>query len=119
MTSLTRTASGYFRIEDSHSIEEVAAAAEADKASEDSGMTGTETAKLFIPADITLTKLGIIKLNDNRVTAFLNGNSSWPGNYRTEQTSDFKNIYRVYAGGRFLGTATIENGSLVPQKVMG
>jgi tRNA pseudouridine55 synthase len=27
MTSLTRTASGYFRIEDSHSIEEVAAAA--------------------------------------------------------------------------------------------
>ena len=119
MTSLTRTASGYFRIEDSHSIEEVAAAAEADKASEDSGMTGTETAKLFIPADITLTKLGIIKLNDNRVTAFLNGNSSWPGNFRTEQTSDFKNIYRVYAGGRFLGTATIENGSLVPQKVMG
>lgn len=119
MTSLTRTASGYFRIEDSHSIEEVAAAAEADKASEDSGMTGTETAKLFIPADITLTKQGIIKLNDNRVTAFLNGNSSWPGNFRTEQTSDFKNIYRVYAGGRFLGTATIENGSLVPQKVMG
>ena len=119
MTSLTRTASGYFRIEDSHSIEEVAAAAEADRSSENNGVEGSETDKLFIPADITLTKLGIIKLNDNRVTAFLNGNSSWPGNFRTEQTSDFKNIYRVYAGGRFLGTATIENGSLVPQKVMG
>ena len=106
MTALTRTASGFFRIEDSHTIEEIIA-------DED------PLASMLIPADKTLEKLGKIALNDNRITAFRNGNSSWPGNFRTEQTSNFKNIYRVYAGGRFLGTATIENGSLVPQKVMG
>jgi tRNA U55 pseudouridine synthase TruB len=118
MAALTRTSSGYFKIEDSHTIEEVIAAAEADN-------SGNELEKLFIPADITLTKLGIIVLNDKRVTAFLNGNSSWPGNFKVLQESDFRNTYRVYAqpadhseGRAFLGTATLENGSLVPAKVI-
>ena len=150
MTSLTRTASGFFKIEDSHTIDEVIEAAEAGTVSE-----------LFIPADITLTKLGIIELNNNRVTAFMNGNSSWSGNFRIKRPSEFKNVFRVYASagssaglavgstagssvdsiagstsvasagrgsdhngqgdigqrGVFLGTATIENGSLIPQKV--
>lgn len=114
MTSLTRTATGFFKIEDSHTIEEVIAAAEEDRAD-----------KLIITADITLTKLGMIVLNNNRVTAFLNGNSSWPGNFRVMQESGFKNTYRVYAQNAdrrgysdFLGTATLENGSLVPAKVI-
>ena len=139
MTSLTRTASGFFKIEDSHTIDEVIEAAEAGTVSE-----------LFIPADITLTKLGIIELNNNRVTAFMNGNSSWSGNFRIKRPSEFRNVFRVYASagssagsyagstsvasagrsnghsgnadngqrGAFLGTATIENGSLIPQKVI-
>ena len=114
MTSLTRTASGFFRIEDSHTIEEVIKAAEENKADE-----------LVIPADMTLTKLGMIVLNNNRVTAFMNGNSSWAGNFRIMQESGFKNTYRVYAQtadrrgySDFLGTATLENGSLVPAKVI-
>ena len=126
MTALTRTASGYFKIEDSHTIEEVIAAVEADNTFEE----------LLIPADETLTNLGVIVLNNNRVTAFLNGNSSWGGNFRIRQQSEFNNIYRVYAQPadyrngsnkdntqivgnlQFLGTATVENGSLVPQKVI-
>lgn len=139
MTSLTRTASGYFRIEDSHTLEEVIAAAEEDREAENNA---SALEKLIIPADITLTNLGIIELNNNRVTAFLNGNSSWPGNFRVLQKSGFKNTYRVYAqpadwrerpaltdgslpdisrfskNRAFLGTATLENGSLVPAKVI-
>ena len=126
MTALTRTASGYFKIEDSHTIEEVIAAVEADNTFEE----------LLIPADETLTNLGVIVLNNNRVTAFLNGNSSWGGNFRIRQQSEFNNIYRVYAQPadyrngsnkdntqivgnlQFLGTATVENGSLIPKKVI-
>lgn len=110
MTSLVRTASGFFKIEDSYSIEEII------EASEDTDSSDALN-RFFIPADITLTKLGVIELNNNRITAFLNGNSSWPGNFRLKQSSELKGIYRVYADRAFLGTATVENGSLVPQKV--
>lgn len=108
MTELTRTASGFFRIEDSHTIEELAESAE----------------KWLIPADITLEKLGKILLNDNRVTAFLNGNSSWRSGYTITEASEFDGLYRVYPKGAdadgsrpFLGVASIENGSLIPEKV--
>lgn len=108
MTELTRTASGFFRIEDSHTIEELAESAE----------------KWLIPADITLEKLGKILLNDNRITAFMNGNSSWRSGYTITEASEFDGLYRVYPKGAdpdgsrpFLGVASIENGSLIPEKV--
>ncbi|MBE6028044.1 MAG: tRNA pseudouridine(55) synthase TruB [Clostridiales bacterium] len=107
MKELTRTASGFFRIEDSYTIEEVI------NASTDAEKLG----KMTVPPDITLEKLGKVILNDNRVTAFMNGNSTWSSGFRVVERSDFDEIYRVYAGGEFLGSAAIENGSLVPKKV--
>ena len=105
MTALTRTASGYFRIEDSYTIEEIME--EADPLN-----------NMLIPADITLEKLGKIVLNDNRITAFMNGNSSWSNGFRITETSSFDKMYRVYGNNSFLGVAEIENGSLVPKKVI-
>ena len=105
MTALTRTASGYFRIEDSYTIEEI---------------IGTEDPlkTMLIPADITLEKLGKISLNNNRITAFLNGNSSWSNGFRITEPSSFDSLYRVYGNGSFLGIGEVENGSLVPKKVI-
>ena len=105
MTALTRTASGYFRIEDSYTIEEIIEA-------EDPMNT------MLIPADITLEKLGKIELNDNRITAFINGNSSWSNGFRVTEQSSFDGLYRVYGNGLFLGIGEVENGSLVPKKVI-
>ena len=110
MTELTRTASGFFTLEDSHTLEEIIESDSPDN--------------LLIPADITLGKLGIIALNDNRITAFMNGNSSWSSGFTVKEQSDFDNLYRVYpksayagSGRQFLGVASIENGSLIPVKV--
>lgn len=105
MTALTRTASGYFRIEDSYTVEEIMEAED-------------PLVKLLIPADITLEKLGKIALNDNRITAFLNGNSSWGNGFRITQPSSFDVLYRVYGNDAFLGVGAVENGSLVPKKVI-
>ena len=105
MTALTRTASGYFRIEDSYTVEEIMEAED-------------PLGKMLIPADITLEKLGKITLNDNRITAFLNGNSSWGNGFRITQPSSFDVLYRVYGNNAFLGVGAVENGSLVPKKVI-
>jgi len=125
MSALIRTASGYFRIEDSHTLEEVIEAAEkAGKSAEalpalEKKMIQADEMleKLMIPADVTLEKLGKIILNDNRVTAFINGNSTRSGGFRVSKPSCFDELYRVYAENRFLGVAAIENGSLIPKKV--
>ena len=105
MTALTRTASGYFRLEDSYTIEEIIN--EADPLN-----------TMLVPADVTLEKLGKAALNDNRITAFMNGNSSWSTGFRITEPSEFDNLYRVYGKDVFLGVAAVENGSLVPQKVI-
>lgn len=126
MTALTRTASGYFKIEDSHMIEEIIEAAQGGaNGSEGSRSTEEMLEKLLIPADVTLEKLGRVRLNDNRVIAFRNGNSSYATGYRMLQAPDFTDsesngVYRVYSytGNEFLGIASIQNGSLVPQKVL-
>ena len=66
----------------------------------------------------TLIKLGIIELNDNRVTAFINGNDSYSTGYTITQDSVFKNCYRVYNRNAFIGIGSVENDSLKPQKVI-
>lgn len=109
MTALTRTASGYFRIENSHTVDEIIEAAEKKDGSIE---------KMIIPADVTLEKLGIIKLNDNRITAFSNGNSSWSNGYRISEPSEFDGMFRVYGNNVFLGVAEVVNGSLIPRKVV-
>ena len=105
MTALTRTASGYFRLEDSYTVEEII--------NEEDPLN-----TMLIPADITLEKLGKVALNDNRITAFMNGNSSWSTGFRITEPSEFDDLYRVYGNEVFLGVGAVENGSLVPQKVI-
>ena len=115
MSSLERTASGCFRAEDSHGIDELVR------------MTDEELAECMIPMDHTLEKLGTVVLDDNRFTAFINGNPSGTG-YRVVSASDFTageadkyrgcSIYKVYSGGIFLGTGYIKGRDLIPAKVI-
>ena len=105
MTALTRTVSGYFRIEDSYTIDEIVEAEDPMKT-------------MLISADITLEKLGKITLNDNRITAFMNGNSSWSNGFCVTEQSSFDGLYRVYGNSTFLGIGAVEKGSLVPKKVI-
>ncbi len=115
MSSLERTASGYFSIEDAHSIDELVR------------MTDEELADCMIPMDRTLEKLGNVELDDNRFTAFINGNPSGTG-YRVTAESEFRagdgdkyrgcSIYKVYSSGIFLGTGYIKGRDLIPAKVI-
>lgn len=111
MTSLERTASGYFRVEDSVDIRAL------------TEMSDEEIAERVIPADRTLISLGSIELNDKRLIAFINGNPSDPWAYAvsadpaSEGSGRGEKSYKVYSRGRFLGIARIKDGSLVPQKV--
>ena len=107
MKSLTRTGTGYFRIEDSCSIEDVIEAAEDEN----------KLGKLIIPAEKTLISLGKAILNNNRVTAFRNGNSTWDSGFTVTEPAASEELYRVYANCSFLGIASVQNGSLIPEKV--
>ena len=115
MSSLERTASGYFRIGEAYGIDELVR------------MTDEELAGCIIPMDRTLENLGIIVLDDNRFTAFINGNPSGTG-YRVVSESDFRagdrdkyqgcSIYKVYSRGIFLGTGYVKGRDLIPAKVI-
>lgn len=107
MAALTRTGSGFFKIEESYSMGEIAEAAEDPE----------KIAGMLVSPDITLEKLGKAILNNNRVTAFKNGNSTWNKGFNVTEPSEYDEMYRVYADGEFLGVASIENGSLIPKKV--
>ena len=106
MTALERTRSGYFRIEDSVGIEELCA------------MDDSEIEKYVNPMDVTLINLGIIELDDNRVTAFINGNESSNRTFTVKDPSNFNDLYRVYSCERFLGVGSVEDGILRPAKVL-
>ena len=109
MTALERTASGFFTIENSAGIDDIS----------------LDPERYLIPMDETLISLGKIMLDDNRVIAFTNGNSTRKGGYTVTEPSHFGGLYRVYGknpggGGvpAFLGVAAIEDGELIPQKVL-
>lgn len=106
MTALIRTGSGYFKIEEAYELSDLIE------------MSDEELEKCVIPMDITLINLGKAILDDNRVTAFINGNSTGQGCYKVSEGSNFKEFYRVYSNGSFLGIASIENNSLIPRKVI-
>ena len=115
MSSLERTASGYFRIGEAYGIDELVR------------MTDEELEGCIIPMDRTLENLGTVELDDNRFTAFINGNPSGTG-YRVAAESDFIagegdkykgcSIYKVYSGGIFLGTGYVKGRDLIPAKVI-
>ena len=102
MTALVRTGSGFFTIENSAGIDEI---------SED-------PERYIIPMDETLAELGRIILNDNRITAFTNGSPTRKGGYAVTEPSGYDELYRVYGDGSFLGVAAVDNGDLIPQKVL-
>lgn len=106
MTALTRTASGVFVIEDSVDIEELCE------------MSDEEIGSRIIPMQDTLVELGVIELDNKRITAFCNGNSSYLSNCRIRSVSGFDNLFRVYAGEKFLGIGEIKNNELMPVKVI-
>ena len=106
MTSLVRTRSGYFGISEALDLIEII-----EKTDED-------IEKLVIPMDKTLINLGTVELNDNRFTAFVNGNSSGTGYKVIKEPVSPAGAYRVYNRGRFLGIASIEGRDLFPAKVI-
>jgi tRNA pseudouridine55 synthase len=106
MTALTRTASGVFKIEEAIDVETLCE------------MSDEEIYNRLIPMDSTLKELGMLELNDNRVTAFCNGNSTYLNNCRIIERSGFDNIYRIYSNGRFLGIGSIGEEEMTPVKVL-
>lgn len=106
MTSLVRTKSGYFDISEALELIEII-----EKTDED-------IEKLVIPMDETLINLGTVELNDNRFTAFINGNPSGTGYRVIKEPASPVGAYRVYNRERFLGIAAIEGRDLVPAKVI-
>ena len=124
MAALVRTGTGCFRIEDAADITELVE------------MTDEEVASHIIPMEKTLTNLGEIQLYDNRVIAFLNGNTSDIGFRVTKEPSYLSDsapdkafyqakgasgtgpYYKVFSKGRFLGIGTTDHGTLIPHKVI-
>ena len=106
MTALERTASGYFTINNALDLEEVLE------------MSDDEVAKCVIPMENTLTKLGMVLLDNNRVTAFINGNATRPGGFAITEETQFDNLYRVYANERFIGIGSINEEGICPVKVI-
>lgn len=110
MTALTRTANGFFRLEDAADINDLVK------------MSDEEIAGRVIPMDRTLISVGTIELNDNRITAFISGNTSYGRVFRITEAcrarQDGEPAYKVYGGGRFLGIGTVEKDVLIPRKVL-
>ena len=106
MTSLCRTASGYFKLEDAIDVEELC------------NMSDEDIYIHIVPMDETLQNLGRAVLNDNRVTAFINGNPSRSDGFNIETDTHIKNTYMVYNNNRFLGIGKTENDELKPEKVI-
>ena len=115
MSSLVRTQSGVFTIDKATDIREIVE------------MSDEEIGGLVFPMDRTLERLGIVELDNNRFTAFINGNPSGTS-FRITRDTDFISesgdkydgcgIYRVYSDGTFLGTGFINSRDLIPAKVI-
>lgn len=110
MTSLVRTKTGCFDISESYELSEVLE------------MTDDEVANIIIPMDKTLESVGEIDIDDNRVIAFFNGNTTGGSCYKISAETNHENYYRVYGnydGERtFLGIGKVEKKALIPHKVI-
>lgn len=106
MTGLSRIQNGYFTLENSYELKDVVE------------MTDEEINSIIIPMDKTITLLGTVELNSSRVKAFTNGNESYSKGYKILKNTEYKNCYKVYSDGQFLGVGSIENEILKPEKVI-
>jgi tRNA pseudouridine55 synthase len=111
MSSLVRTASGFFRIEDSYGLEEIEA------------MSDDELYAAAAAPDETLPMLGIAEVRDKGEFFFINGRTLTGSSFTAVRECEAKSgnaagMYRVYGEKGFLGIGKIEDGCLRPCKVM-
>lgn len=106
LVKLERLKSGCFNIEDAYTIDEVVA------------MTDVELNNIIIPADKTLTNLGEILVDNNKIIVYKYGNEITNDSFHIKKNTSFKNIYKVYSNNDFLGTGRIEDNILKPEKVI-
>ncbi|NLY87642.1 MAG: tRNA pseudouridine(55) synthase TruB [Clostridiales bacterium] len=106
MKSLIRTESGYFNIKESTDILRLIE------------MSDEKIKELIIPMERTLFNLGKILLDDNRVVAFQNGNSSSENCFKIIEDSKFCNLYKIYFSDKFIGVGEIKKGEIYPIKVI-
>lgn len=122
MTSLQRTESGFFHIDNAIDLDEIIE------------MTDEEIEKLVIDAPDTLIGYAEAELSPDRKAPFRNGMTTSPSKYRITKESDFTRderfdfddrikelagFYKVYSEGDFLGIADlVERKELRPLKVI-
>lgn len=122
MTSLKRTGSGYFSIEDAIDLEAFI------------NMSEEEILQKSVNAEDSLQGYAEIILKPHRIKAFCNGMTTSSNNYYISKEADFdkdprfchsdrlkelNKYYKVYSDGLFLGMAEIiEGGELRPVKVI-
>lgn len=106
MKSLKRTKSGYFSIENSTDINKFVE------------MTDDDITENIIPMEETLLNLGSILLDNNRLIAFINGNSTSQHFCEIIEESRFDSFYKIYSAGIFRGIGEIREGEIYPVKVI-
>lgn len=118
MTSLVRTRSGVFDIENAYDLDEIL------------GMEEHELAGIVLDMEDTLANLGIVVITDDRVKPYMNGMSTSirranvvkePNkNLKCDRADWFSTLYAVYdRNNKFLGVSYLaENGELKPSKIM-
>lgn len=106
MTSLERTSNGCFDIKDSVQLKELIE------------MDDDEINNHIISMQDTLTELGEISLHEDKSKAYINGNTIGSDGFTVVNESNYDNIYKVFLNEKFQGIGAVENGSLVPHKVI-
>lgn len=118
MTSLQRTQSGCFRVEDARTLPEILE------------MTDEELERCVIPMDETLVHLGRIELKSmESVPFYYNGREIDTGYVNVlaspavpeamQEESRLRDKYRVYdQEGKFLGISSLRENTLYPEKVI-
>lgn len=108
LSGLRRERVGAFGLDDAVTIERLDA------------MSVPDRADSLLPADFMLAGLAVVELDDLLARRFLQGQRlrlNGAGTSRAAPASGTR--VRVYTAGRLLGTAVLEDGLLVPQRLIG
>lgn len=108
MTALTRTESGYFKLEDSITLDTFLE------------LPSTSLEAVIIKESDSLELLGEIELSLDRAQRFVQGNSSYAGAYEIIKKPTDSEFYKVFYQSAFLGIGEIdEQKNLIVCKVLG
>ena len=105
MSSLVRTESGIFKIEDAIDIESI------------KSMSKEEILGRLIDTDVPLVHFGKIQLDGKKAKDFVNGKKLRKKEINIIGESKHQNMYNIYYDKEFLGVAKIEDGVLKAHKV--